>query len=625
MNSTQEIAPNETINEELVELNLDKEFYPEPIFEVKRFTINKDVYFDIEIAYIEGHPIVKTKTLKLYYHSNKPEDMTYGKPLSDSFIKHGRRTQFAVNLLNYLCRFINGFNLFHCYVHDNIKASKEELKAFISHKYEDLQEVKNIVPEIQGGTPLNENKGKFSFLNTLLMKGRSEVNEKLLNDYRDKRLPEVIPDLKHLNFIPIWTYVNQTLAKSKSAVHICHLAFILEHLAHNDNYPEFNNAAALALLNVAQESNEVNLSVETINENSYNHAIERKRFYKKALIDEKDAHAKTQMKLDQVIEQNQTLIKTVVEQTTEIKELKDMNKELRDMNIIQLDNIDTLMDLTTNINGKLDDTKRDLHYKDKTLELINKGIGWVEHEIGKMPMRSTITDANVDVLILYRSAFKPVDKGKMPIPIDGQIWIATYVGDVENFKVPNIPEDAEEIYRVQANRLNSYKKLVDDERLQPFIIEVYSRCFLIDEERLDDFINSIDLVLNENGQFKSVRNLEHIHHDIAQRKIEKERKREDEAYLEFKRKVMHEHKFPSIVLQYRSRLLYLKQVNDQGNEELVPIFKVEIDEAIKQSWWFRSGAGGNHKEEVARSMILNGRFAPRPDPRNKYEIGLIEE
>ena len=439
-----------------------------------------------------------------------------------------------------------------------------------------------------------------------------------LDTVRDKRLPEVIPDLKHLQFIPIWSYVNPTLAKSKSAVHISHLAFILERLVHNDNYPEFNNAAALALLNAAQESNEVNLSVETIIENSYNHAIERKRFYKKALIDEKDAHAKTQMKLDKVIEQNQTLLKTVVEQTTEIK-------ELREMNIIQLDNIDTLMDLTTNINGKLDDTKRDLHYKDKTLELINKGIGWVEHEIGKMPMRSTITDANVDVLILYRSTFKPVDKGKMPIPIDGQIWIATYVGDVENFKAPNIPEDAEEIYRVQANRLNSYKKLIDDERLQPFILEVYSRCFLIDEERLDDFINSIDLVLNEDGQFKSVRNLEHIHHDIAQRKIEKEKKREDEAYLEFKRKVMREHKFPSIILQYRSRLLYLKQVNDQGNEELVPIFKVEIDEAIKQSWWFRSGAGGNHKEEIARSMILNGRFAPRPDPRNKYEIGLIEE
>ena len=270
MNSTQEIAPNETINEELVELNLDKEFYPEPIFEVKRFTINKDVYFDIEIAYIEGHPIVKTKTLKLYYHSNKPEDMTYGKPLSDSFIKHGRRTQFAVNLLNYLCRFINGFNLFHCYVHDEIKTSKEELKSYISHEYEDLQEEKNMSLNIVARTGYNAQTGKFSFLEGLL-DNDNHIKEKLLNEYRDKRLPEVIPDLKHLHFIPIWTYVNPTLAKSKSAVHICHLGFLLERLVHNDNYPEFNNAAALALLNITNESDETALDVETINENKYKH------------------------------------------------------------------------------------------------------------------------------------------------------------------------------------------------------------------------------------------------------------------------------------------------------------------------------------------------------------------
>ena len=209
-------------------------------------------------------------------------------------MKHGTRDRFAVNLLNYLCRLINGFNLFHCYIHDEIETSKEELKEFISHENQNVirytldsvQEEKNFHPDIQGRAPLNTQESKFSFLSTLISDQR-KVKEKLLNDYRDKRLPEVIPDLKHLQFIPIWSYVNPTLVKSKSAVHICHLAFILERLVHNDNYPEFNNSAALALLNVAQESNEINLSVETIIENSYNHAIERKRFYKKALIDEK--------------------------------------------------------------------------------------------------------------------------------------------------------------------------------------------------------------------------------------------------------------------------------------------------------------------------------------------------
>ena len=285
MNSNKNSSVNGNSDEISFDPSEEIPFFPEPLFEVKRFAINKDVYFDIEIAYIEGHPIVKTKTLKLYYHSDKPEDMSYGKPLSDSFMMYGRRSQFAVNMINYLSRLINGFNLFHCYVHDEIKTSKEELKVFMLHDYEDLQEGKNKLPEIHGSTPVNENKGKFSFLDGLLDKDK-RVKEKLLNDYRDTRCPEVIPNMKELMFIPIWTYVNPTLAKSKSAVHVCHLAFILERLVHNENYPEFNNSAAMALLNITNESDETALTIEEINESNYKHAIERKRFYKSAYEEE---------------------------------------------------------------------------------------------------------------------------------------------------------------------------------------------------------------------------------------------------------------------------------------------------------------------------------------------------
>lgn len=160
MNSNQDKGSVENIDD-VIFIEDDEKTYPEPIFEVKRFTINKDVYFNIEIAYIEGHPIVKTKTLKLYYHSDKPEDMSYGTVISKSLMKYGTRDKFAVNLLNYLCRLINGYNLFHCYAQDEIKSSKEELKEFISHEYENVQEEKNMAPEIQTRTGLNENSRKF--------------------------------------------------------------------------------------------------------------------------------------------------------------------------------------------------------------------------------------------------------------------------------------------------------------------------------------------------------------------------------------------------------------------------------------------------------------------------------
>ena len=155
MNSNQIPSSSQDINSEVMIVDVDEKAFPEPIFEVKRFTINKDVYFDIEIAYVEGHPIVKTKSLKLYYHSDIPEDMSSQTRLNETFIRHGRRDKFAVNLLNYLCRLINGFNLFHCYVQDNIKTSKEDLKEFITHENQDAIEVKNSSPDIVGRTAHN--------------------------------------------------------------------------------------------------------------------------------------------------------------------------------------------------------------------------------------------------------------------------------------------------------------------------------------------------------------------------------------------------------------------------------------------------------------------------------------
>lgn len=325
MNSNQDIALVKKDEEDDVIFIEDVKTYPEPIFEVKRFTINKDVYFDVEIAYIEGHPIVKTKTLKLYYHSDKPEDMSSQGKLASSLMAHGRKTKFAINLLNYLCRFINGFNLFHCYVQDEIKTSEEELKEFITHENQDSLEDEKAGIFTNVGADERSQKGKVSFLNGIIK--HREINEDLVNHYRDPRLPEKISNLKDLHYIPIWTYVHPSLAKNQgTTIHVCHFAFLLERLAHNDNYPEFNNAAALALLNITNESDASGLDIETINENKYNRVVERKRFYKNAYREEKVAHAETQEKLNIVIDQNACLIKEVTSLHTENAQLMKVNQ-----------------------------------------------------------------------------------------------------------------------------------------------------------------------------------------------------------------------------------------------------------------------------------------------------------
>ena len=639
MNSNQDITLVKNNEDDDVIFIEDEKTYPEPIFELKRFTINKDVYFDIEIAYLEGHPIVKTKTLKLYYHSDEPEDMSSQTRLNETFMRHGRRDKFAVNLLNYLCRLINGFNLFHCYIQDEIKTSKEELKEFISHEYGDGLEAKNSDLDVVGRAPHNIQEGKFSFLSVLISDQR-KVNEELLNDYRDKRLPEVIPDLKRLQFIPIWTYMSPTLAKSKSAVHICHFAFLLERLVHNENYPEFNNAAALALLNITNESDETALDVETINESKYNHMVERKSFYKKAYKEEKTAHAETQAKLNIVIDQNACLIKEVTNLHTENAQLMKVNQEqnktiqtqsnmiqdqstkidlLINMNVDQNDKIDTLIDVQYNTKGEINDLHEDIKYQAKTIQLMDKSIGWACHEIGHISMRQTITDATTDIIVLYTSMIKPIDKGRKPQAQDGEVWIASYVGDADNYKEPNIPEDAHELYRINANRLNSFKKMINAPEVQPFILNVYDRSMLINEDHIDEFIDAVDHVLNEEGQFKSIKHLEYMHNEIEKRKIERQRRKKHEEYIEFKRKVLETYKSPHIYLRARSRLVYIKEVDEEGKTSLIPLKDVDDEIAIKQKWWFRYGTDGVNDEKLSKSSILSGKYSSIGDSRIKYE------
>ena len=618
MNSNQDKALVKNNEEDDVIFNEDEKTIPEPIFELKRFIINKDVYFDIEIAYIEGHPIVKTKTLKLYYHSDKPEDMSSQGKLASSLIAHGRKTKFAINLLNYLCRFINGFNLFHCYVYDEIKTYKEELKDFITHENQDRLEDEKTGIFTNVGADERSQKGKNSFLNELIK--HREINEDLVNHYRDPRLPEKIPNLKGLHYIPIWTYVHPSLAKNQgSTIHICHFAFLLERLAHNDNYPEFNNAAALALLNITNESDTSGLDVKTINENKYNHMVERKTFYKNAYREEKIAHAETQEKLDIVIDQNKTLIKTIADQNSIIQDQSNQIEELKNMNLNQMENLDSLIDLNVNMNGRLISMDHRMKHKDETLDRLSKKVGWVVHDIGQMSMRQVVTDATEDILVLYTSQLKPIDKGRMPIAEHDQIWIASYNGDINNFKVPKVPEDANEIYRVPANRLNSFKKMIEDQNVKPFIISVYDRSILIHENSIDDFIQAVDRALNEQGQFQSIIKLREIHDEIKQRKEERKIKKENEDYLEFKREVYRSNAKPKIIISSRRRVLYLKRLNDQGNETYVPLNECDIEEVAKGSWWYRWGSGGCHIDELDKTTILTSRYTSDPEPRIKYE------
>ena len=620
MNSNQTSSSSKTIVDDVI-FDEDALFFPEPKFEVKRFTINKDVYFDIEIAYIEGHPIVKTKTLKLYYHSDKPEDMSYGKPLSDSFMKHGRRTQFAVNLLNYLCRFINGFNLFHCYIHDNIKTSKEDLKEFITHENQDAIEEKKLSTDIQGGTPLNVQERKFSFLEGLLMKGRNEVNENPLNNYRDKRTPEVIPNLKELAFIPIWTYVNPTLAKSKSSIHICHLAFLLERLAHNENYPEFNNSAALALLNITNESDKTALTVEEINESSYKHAVERKRFYKSAYEEEKSAHARTHEKLDKVIEQNANLIRKNDELLKSNEDLHQENKELKE-------DMDTLKNMHTESMEMVRLGYRDLKYLSNRVEIADdhiietqqdvRSVSRVAHRLAKELSKQNTTNTSTGTikfkLYFYLSDYIPKNEDKrVKIPYD-EIWIGCGCGEKTNVK-SNMPDDRDIIYKREINSRDVYQFIVDNS--PEFIIETNYRHIRIKITQTGAFFKHVDELMKENSQHESVKHLERIEAII---KTREEKRLHEEIERKHNEELEKEHDQITIKKQ--------EIFDELGQDTHIYIGRISRkvyggfnDEPlnINSEWIIRYDRGGSRRRPLTMDEIMNGKFNNQHDARTKYE------
>ena len=529
-----------------------------------------------------------------------------------------------VELLNILSREMNGFNWFEAYNEDFINIE--------DHIKEELMGMKNSSSTIMGGTAHDPQEGKNSFQqasNSIIdiQVFKSKVQSKrgdelspqaLMNHLHEGITPYVKHSIDDFDYFPIW-YINGTRTTKAD---YCELYCPLEVIIHilSKRFVQFK----AKLLSLA--STDIQLAVKK-GEKLDDYA----QFRKHQLIEA--CHAKDD-KIDKLTNKVIDLTNVVVDQTKTIQEqnktiqtqsnmIQDQSSKidlLINMNVDQNDKIDTLIDVQYNTKGEINDLHEDIKYQTKTIQLMDKSIGWACHEIGHISMRQTITDGTNDIIVLYTSMTKPIDKGRKPQAQDGEIWIASYVGDAENYKEPNIPEDAHELYRINANRLNSFKKMINAYTVQPFILNIYDRSILINEDQLDEFINAVDHVLNEEGQFKSIKHLEYIHNDIEKRKLERQRKKQHEDYIEFKRAVIEKYKTPHIYLRARSRLIYIKEIDEEGKARLKPLKDVDIEIAMKQKWWFRFGIDGINEDKLSKSSILSGKYSSTGDNRIKYEV-----
>ena len=100
----------------------------EPIvFKHENYNIASDIRLEADVAYIHGQPIVKTKTVVLYYRGKTFRASVYGSEFTVSLTQHITHRQYTVELINYLSRVVNHDNLFEIYV-NNRNAEKYTLE-----------------------------------------------------------------------------------------------------------------------------------------------------------------------------------------------------------------------------------------------------------------------------------------------------------------------------------------------------------------------------------------------------------------------------------------------------------------------------------------------------------------
>ena len=100
-----------------------------------------------------------------------------------------------------------------------------------------------------------------------------------------------------------------------------------------------------------------------------------------------------------LVKKNDELIQINTNQTKMINDLQATAGTLVNLNYEQVDKIDELIDLNYNTKYKINDMHKEIKYRDKK-------IGWVVHEVGKLPMRSIKTKGTNDILVLYTSQMK---------------------------------------------------------------------------------------------------------------------------------------------------------------------------------------------------------------------------
>ena len=110
------------------------------VFKHENYNIASDIRLEADVSYIQGHPIVKTKTVVLYYRDSTFRANERKTDFTNSLITDLTRPQYAIELINYLSRVINHDNMFEIYVNNrNVEKHTLEEMTFAKQSSDEVR------------------------------------------------------------------------------------------------------------------------------------------------------------------------------------------------------------------------------------------------------------------------------------------------------------------------------------------------------------------------------------------------------------------------------------------------------------------------------------------------------
>ena len=230
------------------------------VFRHENYNIAKDIRLEADVAYIQGHPIVKTKSVVLYYRGSTFRASERKAPFTNSLITDITRPQYVVELMNYLSMMINGNFLFEIYA-----KPPQEPKSLTDATFGECQN-----DDVRWPPDID----KSLYREGLLDKDARFILEALLDTMND-RFSRTFSSIEELDYVPVYGYISASETISRVSEPILHLAIVFNVLAHQDRFSGINNQEAIASFNSIMRAKRLNTTAETLNVHEYKNEIKR--------------------------------------------------------------------------------------------------------------------------------------------------------------------------------------------------------------------------------------------------------------------------------------------------------------------------------------------------------------